>query len=562
MNTIAKLVVLLLFAACSTCSATSATGAHVKVTCDSRSVRTITVIAPKQSGGTTYFLIGTYLDPNQATSIDALSVMVTVTPDSDWTIDPNNCRTFTLSMGNEKDFTAVNLNKVEQDCPIIVVLCGVDIELAGKNEEQEYSPGAYVGYTNLTSTDSEYKECLVPVKFHCYPERCPVSAGNITIETHNLSLLQKTAQGYVEKKGTLGESQLNGTFYVRGNICSTTEKDAYIHINHSVHKSRDQVRVTVFGAGFTIESENPVNTEFFSDDSKDSLTDNRRALLSIINVSPSSLTGLASFSFSNLKATASFSRINNYSKFEFPIIVTGLSAVTKENVLWYGKNPVDAGERRCCWRYPAPFEARMRMTVDNACSSVTNACTVGMQYEHDRAIVSWIPRYNIGEAEQDPNNSARIRCKISIDGFAVSAHSEVHATNQYREAIEREENYHVKQFTHEVPIEQGGTADLWTSAGILKQMQTVFSVSVFDGTYYYLFGKLSEASDVRTLRRNADNAVRSAAEREEKNSRFFFERYRKGLTETKAKEYAGYNAAFLFHCTYDCPVIVKIRELK
>ena len=118
-------------------------------------------------------------------------------------------------------------------------------------------------------------------------------------------------------------------------------------------------------------------------------------------------------------------------------------------------------------------------------------------------------------------------------------------SGQYADKILEEEEFHLKQFRGEVPLEQGGQGDCYTVKGlkyfIAQQART--NVNIATSTWIVKGCTAEEAEE------NCRQVIQEAMENEMAVSRQIMESD-KGFRELKAKEHAGYNAGWRYHCTY------------
>ena len=118
-------------------------------------------------------------------------------------------------------------------------------------------------------------------------------------------------------------------------------------------------------------------------------------------------------------------------------------------------------------------------------------------------------------------------------------------SGQYADKILEEEEFHMKQFRGEVPLEQGGQGDCYTVKGlkyfIAQQAKT--NVNIATSTWIVKGDTAEKAEE------NCRQVIQAAMEKEMAVSKQIMDSD-KGFRELKAKEHVGYNAGLRYHCTY------------
>ena len=112
-------------------------------------------------------------------------------------------------------------------------------------------------------------------------------------------------------------------------------------------------------------------------------------------------------------------------------------------------------------------------------------------------------------------------------------------TDQYSVEANREEEYHVKQWLGQVSTEEGGQGDCYTAKGVAWMAGCIGA-----GPFYEYGGSPEEA------KQRAITKVQMAEEDEFEISDLVTANDH-GFIELKAKAYAGYNAAWKYHCMYE-----------
>lgn len=119
------------------------------------------------------------------------------------------------------------------------------------------------------------------------------------------------------------------------------------------------------------------------------------------------------------------------------------------------------------------------------------------------------------------------------------------STDQYSAETEIEERYHERQARGEVGLDCGGEPDLFDMDRVFSRLGNPVS-----NGYYVFRSAIGESSAVFKMR--VLNDLREEVEIEEAESERYWRRDL-GIRELKAKNVAGYNAAFKYHCTYGNP---------
>lgn len=118
-------------------------------------------------------------------------------------------------------------------------------------------------------------------------------------------------------------------------------------------------------------------------------------------------------------------------------------------------------------------------------------------------------------------------------------------SGQYADKVLEEEEFHMKQFRGEVPLEQGGQGDCYTVKGlkyfIAQQAKT--NANIATSTWIVKGGTAEKAE------KNCEQVIKEAMKNEMAVSRQIMASD-SGFRELKAKEHVGYNAGLRYHCTY------------
>ena len=146
----------------------------------------------------------------------------------------------------------------------------------------------------------------------------------------------------------------------------------------------------------------------------------------------------------------------------------------------------------------------------------------------------------IHDPEPVPGIPDFYRCLIEFGDFTKTAEIVgIPTTDQYAAEAEKEESYHKKQWLGQVPDDQGGQGDCFTAKGIKWMVGWVG-----DGPWD-TYASTPEEASIEAQQIVAQGEAREFAESSE------IAEADKGFVELRAKAYAGYNAAFKYHCCYE-----------
>lgn len=219
-------------------------------------------------------------------------------------------------------------------------------------------------------------------------------------------------------------------------------------------------------------------------------------------------------------------------------------------VRWYGVLP----EWECdsySYRY------RFSLLLDGV--AVTNH-EYGVKWPERCAQVRWLPPLENGTTFGEPKyyfSGNYWYCEIKFVDFVKETAGEVSTvlqdgreipfvwTGQYAKQIRSEENFHVLQCRGAVPPEWGGLTDCYTVRGIqyFIAQQAEKDPNIVTNTWI-VKAPTAEAAQKRTkviIEQAILSEMRASARVSKAN---------RGFRELKAKEHAGYNAAFRYHCYY------------
>jgi len=198
------------------------------------------------------------------------------------------------------------------------------------------------------------------------------------------------------------------------------------------------------------------------------------------------------------------------------------------------------------------------MKVDGR-SALTRECPV--YWPDERAFAIWTPPTTNGThpgaaLHYNSSNGGFWYCSIEFVEFDKSAEGVIMTnksepgelfswSGQYLDETIAEEQFHIKQMRGLVSASQGGQGDCYTVKGIkysiARQAETNSNIVV---STWIVKGD-TEAEAVQ----NCKDVIRLAIMEEIHTSDQIWNSDR-GFREVKAKEHAGYNAAFRYDCTY------------
>ena len=206
------------------------------------------------------------------------------------------------------------------------------------------------------------------------------------------------------------------------------------------------------------------------------------------------------------------------------------------NIYWYGIEP-----DFCCHFNQFPY--RFTLHVDGTLTS-TNDFRVGWPEEPIEVDPDY-DRTNIANFFQKPEYdpaTGLYRSQITFADYRKTTRTVpagLVPSCQYAEEILREEAFHIQQYLGHVPSEEGGQGDIFTARGLRW-----FAKLEGDGPWY-VTGSTYEVTRFAALQ-----LVRKAALFEIAKS-LQIQKNDRGFCEKIAKERAGFNAAWKYHCTYE-----------
>ena len=183
------------------------------------------------------------------------------------------------------------------------------------------------------------------------------------------------------------------------------------------------------------------------------------------------------------------------------------------------------------------------LTVDGVlCSS--HKYNVGWPAENPRMgyhCPTWNTACSVSAAEYVQSNGLW-RAKVVFGDFPAKRGVVLGCptSDQYSDETQREEEFHKKQWEGTVPVEQGGSGDCFTVRGLRWFATTKFGLGEDD----YVYGVSSSAVQTAACNILCQSIRAEILESVRVNER------RRNYIEYHAKAYAGYNAAWKYHCCY------------
>ena len=278
------------------------------------------------------------------------------------------------------------------------------------------------------------------------------------------------------------------------------------------------------------------------------LTDNRTATVTVSALGYSNLDHIKSISFTSTQASPGTPVNKAGLGINFTQEAGDILTWKTTRTYWYGITP-----NKCC--ADNSHDYKFEMTV-NGCCKTSHVYKVALpestSYVEEEPSMKRTPNSKSETVVSAPelllyNNTHRLyRCRIEYKDFEKSAKIYgLPVTHQYAEETAKEEHFHVAQWfggdgVHgNVPSEQGGQGDIWTGKGIRW-----FASHRFLSVDYVIredsLEALTQAREIVEYGEECEANVSDAILNHDL-----------GLFERKAKEYAGFNAAYKYHCHYE-----------
>ena len=448
---------------------------------------------------------------------------------------PSSC---TIPFGGSHTYQVRSNNSTEEIYSGEIVLPKVDIQFETLTEETEETPGGLIGYAQCADgyDSNPCAQRLRHVSIQVSPVDKPKNA-HVSLQFPGGHLLVQGENQLEVAQSSYPIDQLNEkTFYLHGHTFSSGTADCTLRAVHSVSESEDVLRYTSAHATFTVVSEpfETNSTQTALSASGTTLIDNRTA---IVTITLHGIDNPSEHSY-QLRAVPDQAEgiVNKYGTDVFFSPTSDPLVWRTSKIYWYGKNP-----GQCCASYRFPYH--FSLSVDDGLCGSEASYPVQMPENEDPCMYGDVEPSSesiIHEPEQVPGVTNQYRCRIEFKDFHKTARIVgLPTTDQYAEETEKEEEFHKKQWLGTVPTSQGGQGDCFTAEGL------IFFAGFTGNGPYYVYGNTPEEAKEKAKRTlNCCNTKEYMACSEIWNAE-------RGFIELKAKEHAGYNAAWKYHCTYE-----------
>lgn len=211
--------------------------------------------------------------------------------------------------------------------------------------------------------------------------------------------------------------------------------------------------------------------------------------------------------------------------------------------VWYGSAPDNL-----CYGYKAPYDLKLKATSPKgACESQNVRVEVTLPTENAGGVATadWNgagpngDAYGLSDAIPVQGIPGQFKCFATIYGWTPTVTAErFDLTSQYRDLVQKEEEYHTQQFKGQVSFENGGSQDLWTVDGVKWWLY-------YAGTQPIPF----YGNSAEEARANARQAMDAAVSKEEDFCQKLSDK-RVAFREYAAKKAIGIKEAYTFPCAY------------
>jgi len=424
-----------------------------------------------------------------------------------------------------------------------IILFQVDVTLRNMGEQaEEFEGGLMTGFTPCIEHCALADYPMIPVSVSCTPSDEP---GDIQLTASGGNLLVKNGNDYVPAANTYTASQLRFMqFWLYPNDASSDKGDHRVKVEHLVNHCLDTALFTTLNFDFTIQSDNVNSLSVWADGA---LADNHTATIHITPPEFINTTGL-SYSFSAAPVENTDLIVNKCGT-SITFTQTSNSLIFKTSkIYWYGIRP----DWEC---YFIKHDYHFTLTVFGLGAPIYCNRHYSVRIPDEYADMKpFLIDPNTGIPARNPSSYSYVtapvptgdsntpyRCEIVFEGFRKYYIVNVEATHQYADEVQAEECYHSKQWKGEVVTSNGGQTDCFTKQGLEYWM---VNVGHFPINPCYIYGRTESSTYNYAL------DLLSYCEALELNTSWNIYLRDRGLIELKAKEYAGYNAAFRYHCTY------------
>ena len=416
----------------------------------------------------------------------------------------------------------------------------VDVSLSGCNEvgEENDGPCTVIPAIERAKIAATSISALPTAIFSCFPEDLPETELFSLACTGNALLCEIRGNGEEmvlapEMNSSVSTSEFLGKkFAVVPKKASTTPNASKVAIRHDHSHALDKGFYTSVRFDFSVVSENGNGVQ-------NELTDNRPA---DITITPSiAAIDLSKFRLSFQSSPKGTGAIINKAGTDIFFAEVGSPLNWKtSNVYWFGLLP----DKEC---YTFKNEYAFTLLANGIPAKIRDY-PVGWPDE-EPVMVPLVQKHPTNIAHPLPSDDgSRLRIVVSLGDFSKTGI--VHNANnplgplrttQYAAETETEEHYHLEQWVGIAPSAKGGQADCFTTRGI---------------GYFLGFGSDETTIEIYSDSTDAEAFFASVVEQvdqaEEKETEIGWQIWMddKGLVEKSAKDEAGYNAAWRYHCTY------------
>jgi len=424
-----------------------------------------------------------------------------------------------------------------------IILFQVDVTLRNIGEEaEEVNGGLLTGFIRCTEHCAETDYPLIPVSISCTPQYEP---GDIRLSVTGGNLLVKNGDEYVPAAATYQANHLRMTrFWLLPTSASAYYGNWQVKAEHLVNDCMDIARYTTPDFDFTITSDNVPSAVYVP---SGMLVDNHAAT---VRITPPNFVNTAGLRY--YLSSQPIERSNIVNKYGTDITFTPTAnnlIFQTSKIYWYGVLP-DAECHRYTYSYhfslsvlgmdtPIYCNRHYFVYIPNDGSELSGHILdpyTGLVNDNGARSYSYV---TTPISTGDTNHP--FRCEIIFSDFQKFYSVYVSAIHQYKEEVEREEQYHKKQWMGEVSSDNGGQADCYTGTGIKYFMETYRNIPCVP---CYIYG--NTASDAY----EGAFALLLECEAIERDVSNLITKLDTGFIEFKAKQHVGYNAAFRYHCTY------------
>lgn len=467
--------------------------------------------------------------------------------------DGNNLRfdvdsTIDMHVGDIVNFEAKNIENDETHAKGTIVLYKVDVVLNDIGEDIEKTIGDFLRIcTNKVETCklSELRDKNIDVhsvKIKCYPSAGRPDSEILLVKNNAGDLYEVTEEGLMPANDTYRVNEINGIQFVAiGDIQSTKSREYCICAKHNDNGTNDGVLYSVYNCDFDAVAD---YDGYPNGTPNGILIDNYPVDIDV------TISGVDDSDKKRLATNLSFDIVPTEK--EGIINKAGTNVVCKQvkdkplefrcdKIYWYGVVTEEINE--CCYTYIHEYEFTLKL---NNVDMVKKKYAVGWPNENPGYVFLFdykdINKYEVFSNPKPTSTNDLYMCELTFVDFIliVDEFEDLPTTDQYSEETYREETYHQMQIKGEVPFDKGGLGHCYSKRGLIW----CAGFGDTEGKIYVYGSTLEETEKL------AKKVVCDAIKKECKISKEISEKSHL-FREYWAKEYAGYNAAYKFHCTYE-----------